>query len=88
LPTNISIIATLQNAQNSTSRNIWQFMRDNWLSNRVFGSYDEIVEHCCEAWNKLVEQPWKLCRLACEIEQMVLISESWYNGYFNILIFD
>ncbi len=24
--------------------NIWQFMRDNWLSNRVFTSYDKIVE--------------------------------------------
>jgi transposase len=40
--------------------NIWQFMRDNWLSNRVFGSYDEIVDHCCDAWNKLVEQPWRI----------------------------
>src|SRR5207253_2535565 len=27
--------------------NIWQFIRDNWLSNRVFQSYDDIVDHCC-----------------------------------------
>ena len=40
--------------------NIWQFMRDNWLSNRIFKSYDEIVDHCCDAWNKLVAQPWKI----------------------------
>ena len=38
--------------------NIWQFVRDNWLSNRVFGSYEDIVDHCCEAWNKLIDQPW------------------------------
>ena len=38
--------------------NIWQFMRDNWLSNRVFHSYRAIVDHCCYAWNKLVDQPW------------------------------
>ena len=25
--------------------NVWQFMRDNWLSNRVFTSYDDIVAH-------------------------------------------
>ena len=25
-------------------------MRDNWLSNRVFTFYDNIVDHCCEAW--------------------------------------
>lgn len=40
--------------------NIWQFMRDNWLSNRVFTSYDNIVDHCCEAWNKLIDQPWHI----------------------------
>jgi hypothetical protein len=26
-------------------------MRQNWLSNRVFKSYDDIVDHCCYAWN-------------------------------------
>ena len=37
---------------------IWQYMRNNWLSNRVFTSYPDILDHCCEAWNKLVDQPW------------------------------
>src|SRR5215213_6440807 len=32
-------------------------MRDNWLSNRVFASYTDRVDHCCEAWNKLIERP-------------------------------
>ena len=40
--------------------NIWQFMRDNWISNRVFKSYDEIVAISAEAWNKLIDQPWKI----------------------------
>lgn len=40
--------------------NVWQFLRDNWLSNRVFTSYDDIVDHCCAAWNKLIDQPWKI----------------------------
>ena len=40
--------------------NVWQFMRDNWLSNRVFTSYDDIIDHCCDAWNKLVDQPWRI----------------------------
>lgn len=40
--------------------NVWQFMRENWLSNRVFNSHDDIVDHCCEAWNKLTDQPWKI----------------------------
>jgi transposase len=38
--------------------NIWQFIRENWLSNRVFASYADILDQCCAAWNKLVDQPW------------------------------
>ena len=40
--------------------NIWQFMRDNWLSNRVFTSYKNLLDHCCHAWNKLIDQPWTI----------------------------
>ena len=38
--------------------NVWQFIRANWLSNRVFASYTAIVNHCCDAWNRLADQPW------------------------------
>ena len=37
--------------------NIWQYLRANWLSNRVFEDYNAIVDAGCEAWNKLVAQP-------------------------------
>lgn len=40
--------------------NVWQFLRDEWLSNRVFRGYDDIVAHCREAWNELMEQPWRI----------------------------
>jgi len=32
-------------------KNIWQFLRQSWLSSRVFKSYDDIVDHRCDAWN-------------------------------------
>ena len=44
--------------------NIWQFMRQNWLSNRIFKSFDNIVDHCCYAWNTLIDQPWKIMSIA------------------------
>ncbi len=40
--------------------NVWQFARDNWLSNRVFASYEDVLDHCCTAWNKLTDQPWRI----------------------------
>jgi hypothetical protein len=48
----------------NSQENIWQFMRQNWLSNRVFKSFDDIVDHCCYAWNTLIDQPWKIMSIA------------------------
>ncbi len=40
--------------------NVWQFLRYNWPSNRVFKGYDDIVAHCSDAWNELMDQPWRI----------------------------
>ena len=37
--------------------NVWQYLRQNWLSNTVFENYDAIVDAACAAWRKLVAQP-------------------------------
>ena len=61
VPANITIIALPPKCPElNPVENVWQFMRDNWLSNRIFKSYDDLVDHCCEAWNKLVDQPWRI----------------------------
>ncbi len=41
-------------------KNVWQFMRDNWLSNRIFESYADILDQCCIAWNRLINQPQRI----------------------------
>ena len=59
VPANITIVPLPAKCPAlNPQENVWQFMRDNRLSNRVFTSYTDIVDHCCYAWNKLVEQPW------------------------------
>ena len=58
IPENISIIPLPAKCPElNPVENIWQYMRDNWLSNRIFETYDEIVDHCCDAWSKLISQP-------------------------------
>ena len=37
--------------------NIWQYLRGNWLSNRVFDTHDAIIDAACEAWRKLIADP-------------------------------
>jgi transposase len=39
------------------AESIWQYLRANWLSNRVFETYDAIIDAVCEAWRKLIAQP-------------------------------
>ena len=47
-------------------------MRDNWLSNRVFKNYDDILDHCCQAWNKLVSQPERITSIG---------TRKWAHGF-------
>jgi len=64
-PKNISLLPLPPRAPElNPQENIWQFMRANWLSNRIFKSFDEIVDHCCYAWNTLIDQPWKIMSIA------------------------
>ncbi len=58
VPENITLIELPPRAPElNPVENIWQFMRDNWLSNRVFKNYNDILAHCSESWNKLIERP-------------------------------
>lgn len=64
VPANITLLPLPAKAPElNPTENVWQFLRDNWLSNRVFRSYDDILDHCCNAWNKLVDQPWCIMSL-------------------------
>jgi transposase len=58
MPANITPILLPSRAPElNPVENIWQYMRANWLSNRVFETYDAIIDAACEAWRKLIAQP-------------------------------
>jgi transposase len=73
VPTNITLLPLPPKCPElNVMENIWQFMRDNWLSNRVFRHYEDIVDHCCHAWNRLISQPWRIMSIGLRI---------WAYGY-------
>ena len=37
--------------------NVWQFLRANKLANRLYDTYEAIVDACCEAWSDFVNAP-------------------------------
>ena len=59
-----ALAASAARTRTQRPRKFWQFMRQNWLSNRIFKSFDDIVDHCCYAWNTLIDHPWKIMSIA------------------------
>jgi len=39
---------------------VWQYLRDRYLSGRLFPGARAIVDACCEAWNRLLEEAGRL----------------------------
>ena len=35
---------------------VWQVIKQRWLSNCCYASYEAIVERCCEAWNAMCQE--------------------------------
>lgn len=58
LPTNITPILLPSRAPElNPVENVWQYLRANWLSNRIFDTYDAIIDAACDAWSRLINQP-------------------------------
>ena len=61
LPVNITIVPLPPKCPElNPQENVWQFVRDNWLSNHVFDGVNTLLDRCCDAWNKLEAQPWTI----------------------------
>lgn len=61
VPGNISLLPLPPySPELNPQENVWDYLRQNELSNRVYESYDAIVEACCTAWNRLMRQPERI----------------------------
>jgi transposase len=61
IPPNITLLPLpARSPELNPVENLWQFLRENWLGNRIFASHEAILDCCCEAWNTLIDQPWRI----------------------------
>jgi transposase len=42
------------------AENLWQFLRQTFLSNRVFETYNAILNAACHAWNAVRDTPSRI----------------------------
>ena len=75
VPDNISLIfLPSRSPELNPVENLWQYLRQNYLSTKVFPDYEAIVEAACEAWNTLMQEPWKIMSIGLR---------DWaHNGHF------
>ena len=64
VPDNVSLLPPPRYAPElNPVENVWEYLRQNWLSHRVWDSYDAIVEACCNAWNMLMRMPEQIASI-------------------------
>ena len=80
IPTNISLLPLPPRSPELNSQeNIWQFMRQNWLSNRIFKSFDDIVDHSATPGTHSSASRGKSCpSRGANGRRSVNHSEDWY----------
>ena len=61
IPDNLSLLLLPPYSPELNSmENIWQYLRQTWLANRVFTDYNAIIDAGCNAWNNLIAMPEKI----------------------------
>jgi hypothetical protein len=46
------------------AENVSEYFRKNKLANRLYETYEDIVEACCDAWNSLMAMPDRIASIA------------------------
>jgi transposase len=55
----------------NAQENIWQYLRQNYLAGRIFDTYNDIVDACCNAWKALTDEAGRIQSIA---------SRQWIRG--------
>ena len=65
VPANLSLLhLPAYRPELNPQENIWQFLCQTYLSNRVFDGYEAIVDACCKAWNALLAEAGRIKPIA------------------------
>jgi hypothetical protein len=64
VPENLSLLPLPpRSPELNPQENVWQYLRQRYLSNRVFQTYDDIVNAVCDAWNRLTDEPLRIASI-------------------------
>ena len=52
---------------------VWLYLRERFLSHRLWPSYQEILDACCVAWNRFRAEPGRI-RSLCSFEWLASVT--------------
>jgi transposase len=65
LPENISLLhLPPYSPELNPVENVWQYLRQNHLSNIIFKDYEAVLDASCRAWNALIAEPGRIKSIA------------------------
>ena len=65
VPDNISLLPIPPySPELNAMENVWDYLRGNQLSHKVWETYDDIVQTCAEAWRFLIDDPARIRSIA------------------------
>ncbi len=60
-PENITIVhLPSYSPELDPQENIWEYLKNNFLSNKVFKDLEEITDACCNAWNTMCSETGRI----------------------------
>ena len=61
VPANVTLVALpAYSPELNPVERVWLYLRERYLSHRLFADYPSVVDACCRAWNALTAEPDRL----------------------------
>lgn len=65
VPDNITVVhLPSYSPELNPHENIWEFLKNTYLSNKVYHDLDHVVDACCSAWNQLTAEAGRIHSIA------------------------
>lgn len=60
-PYNISIVyLPSYSPECNPHENVWEYLKNNFLSNKIFKNLQQVIDACCEAWSQLCSEEGRI----------------------------
>ena len=64
IPANLTLLPLpARSPELNPAENVWEYLRQRWLSNRIFDNYDHILDAVCDAWNRFIAEPDRIASI-------------------------